>query len=366
MAIYKSNKATKDGRIYFFRIKYKDILGNTKDYTSQKYLKRKDAEAAELQYKLNISMNKLENNSITLKEVYIEYMNTQKGILKRQSFEKKQLYYSKYISFLDNVKINDLTVKHYLLFKNNIESFKMTADYSNKIQNMFSTLIKFSNKYHNTSNNILNYFEQFKDVNVLKKEIDFYTYEEFLKFINYVDDFDYKVFFQILYYLGLRKGECQALTWKDINFEKEELSINKTLTTRLKGECWTISSPKTKSSNRILPIPKNILNGLKTLNNNAKKYIDYNSDWFVFGNSVPFKENTIRMRKIKYCKAANIREIRIHDFRHSCASLLINKGASISLVSKYLGHSDISITLNTYTHMYKNELTEMTKIIDNL
>ena len=63
---------------------------------------------------------------------------------------------------------------------------------------------------------------------------------------------------------------------------------------------------------------------------------------------------------------ARVKDIRIHDFRHSCASLLINKGASISLVSKYLGHSNISITLNTYTHMYKSELIEMTNILNNL
>lgn len=60
------------------------------------------------------------------------------------------------------------------------------------------------------------------------------------------------------------------------------------------------------------------------------------------------------------------KRIRIHDFRHSCVSLLINKGASIALVSKYLGHADISITLKTYTHLFKSELTKMTDILNKL
>ena len=105
---------------------------------------------------------------------------------------------------------------------------------------------------------------------------------------------------------------------------------------------------------------------LKTMYNNAIQYKDYSKEWFVFGNSIPFKETTICNQKNKYCKTADLRQIRIHDFRHSCASFLINQGASIALVSKYLGHSNISITLNTYTHLYKSELNDITKIINNL
>ena len=100
--------------------------------------------------------------------------------------------------------------------------------------------------------------------------------------------------------------------------------------------------------------------------NNSKQYTDFKNDWFVFGNIEPFKETTIQKKKNYYCKMAEVKQIRIHDFRHSCASLLINKGASISLVSKYLGHSKISTTLNTYTHLYQSELENMTKILDNL
>ena len=67
-----------------------------------------------------------------------------------------------------------------------------------------------------------------------------------------------------------------------------------------------------------------------------------------------------------YCDKAKLRHIRIHNFRHSCASLLINEGASIALVSKYLVHSNISMTLNTYIYMYKSELESMTNILNNL
>lgn len=56
--------------------------------------------------------------------------------------------------------------------------------------------------------------------------------------------------------------------------------------------------------------------------------------------------------------------IKIHDFRHSCASLLISKGANITLVSKFLGHSNVATTLNIYTHFYKNDLALLVSTID--
>lgn len=71
---------------------------------------------------------------------------------------------------------------------------------------------------------------------------------------------------------------------------------------------------------------------------------------------------TIARKYGKYRIRANLRKIRIHDFRHSCDSLLINQGSSITLVSKYLGHSNIDTTLNIYTQMYKNELENITKL----
>ena len=61
---------------------------------------------------------------------------------------------------------------------------------------------------------------------------------------------------------------------------------------------------------------------------------------------------------------ARVKDIRIHDFRHSCASLLIDSGANITLVAKYLGHTKIDENLNTYSHMYQNRLENIVQIIE--
>lgn len=77
--------------------------------------------------------------------------------------------------------------------------------------------------------------------------MDFYSYDEYINFDSVIDNFMHHVFFEVLYFLGLRQGEAQALTWNDIDFKNKTLSVNKTL---IKGEKWTISSPKTKNSNK--------------------------------------------------------------------------------------------------------------------
>ena len=96
------------------------------------------------------------------------------------------------------------------------------------------------------------------------------------------------------------------------------------------------------------------------------KYKDFSNSWLVFGVNDPYGNTTICNIKNRYCKLAGVKQIRIHDFRHSAASLLINKGASIQLVSKYLGHANINITLATYTHLYQSELDDIKKTLDTL
>lgn len=365
MAVYKSKKPTKDGRQYFFRIKYKDIFGVSHDYTSQKYKGKKEAENEEAKYRIKISEQKTNTSNITIDEIFNEYIEEKKKIVKKQTIFKDITYYI-HLSSIKDKKINQIDLNTYRKLNNYINNLNFSVRYKNQILGLFKRLIIYSNKYYNTSDSILKFVENFKDVNTIKKEMEFFTYEEYKLFDSVIDNFEYHTFFELLYFLGLRQGECCALSWKDIDFIKETITINKTLTTKIKGENWTISSPKTKNSNRILPLPKHLLNDLKTMFNNAKQYTDFKYSWFVFGNSEPFKETTIQKKKNDYCKDAKVKQIRIHDFRHSCASLLINKGASISLVSKYLGHSKISTTLNTYTHLYKSELEDMTKILNNL
>ncbi len=78
----------------------------------------------------------------------------------------------------------------------------------------------------------------------------------------------------------------------------------------------------------------------------------------------PIADSNIYLRRTKLATLAGLKVIRIHDFRHSCASLLINNGANVTLVAKYLGHTKIEETLNTYSHMYQNRLENIVQLIE--
>ena len=221
--------------------------------------------------------------------------------------------------------------------------------------------------YEINFNSVYNKMTNFNNPNERKKEMQFFTIDEFHKFLAVEDDFKYRCLFQTLFYCGLRKGEIRGLSWNDINFNRGTLTVNKNVVCvkdEKTGNSWTLTSPKTLSSYRTLPIPKFLLDNLDRLYLENSKYKNFNNDWFIFGNINPLADTNIRTRKKRNIDLAGVKYIRLHDFRHSCASLLIDSGANITLVAKYLGHSKIEETLNTYSHLYQNRLDTIVNIIE--
>lgn len=201
----------------------------------------------------------------------------------------------------------------------------------------------------------------------MPKEMMYFTYDQWKQFISVEDDLQKKVMFEILYYCGLRKGELRGLTWRNIDLVNKTLSVKKQITDRGGSvKEFQFSTPKTKSSVRTLPLNKILLNGLKMLKEEVSKEYGFNDDYFVIGDAFPVASNTITSRKNRNCELTGVPQIRIHDFRHSCASLLVNNGANITVVAKYLGHTKIEETLNTYTHLFNSTLNEVVNLIDKL
>lgn len=97
-----------------------------------------------------------------------------------------------------------------------------------------------------------------------------------------------------------------------------------------------------------------------------KEYYVFNDNSFVVSYAKPIADPNIYLRRTKLANLAGLKVIRTHDFRHSCASLLINNGANITLVAKYLGHTKIEEILNTYSHMFSTALDSVVSVIDSL
>lgn len=145
-----------------------------------------------------------------------------------------------------------------------------------------------------------------------------------------------------MFFCGTRPGEAMALQFKDL--QGDYITINKTITSHNGRE---FDYPKTISSIRKIKIDKVLKKDLLALKN---IYANCNSDYFIFGGLKPLSPTTINRYKKRACNNANIRPITLHQFRHSHATLLVNKGILINEVSRRLGHSNVSTTLNVYVH----------------
>ena len=188
-------------------------------------------------------------------------------------------------------------------------------------------------------------------------EISFWTHDEYKTFIQHVTNPIYYNAFELLYYCGMRIGELLALTPSDFDFQTGMLSINKTYG-RINGQDL-ITEPKTQKSKRRIKIPSFLCNEIQ--NYIGQLYGINNTDRLF-----PYLEESLdRVMKIA-CKKSGIHKIRIHDIRHSHASLLIELGFSPLLISERLGHERIETTLNIYSHLYPNKQSEVSEKLDSL
>lgn len=130
--------------------------------------------------------------------------------------------------------------------------------------------------------------------NIRKKEIAYYTYDKFKKFISYEEDIRRRCVFEILYYCGLCKGELKSLTWKNIYFDKKVLSFNKQIIQRNNRVKFEFLDTKIKDSRRTVPITKVLLNDSKMLHEQDKKdYYGFNDDFFVVSDAKPITDYNI-------------------------------------------------------------------------
>lgn len=163
--------------------------------------------------------------------------------------------------------------------------------------------------------------------------------------------------FMTLYYTGMREGELLALTPADIDFEKSTISINKNYQ-RIGGKD-IVSTPKTPRSSRVITIPQ----GLKDC---LKDYITQCYGLKPDDRLFPHTKYYLTHEMERGCKKSGVKKIRIHDIRHSHASLLVEMGFSPLLIAERLGHERVQTTMETYSHLYPNKQTEVANRLDSV
>ena len=279
---------------------------------------------------------------MSFEEAYEKYLVYAKKRHKKESFNSLQsAFKSRIIPYFKSTNLYDLTIRDFENWENTIFNLKFSNNYNEILYFGFLAFLDYCVDFLNFPENYLKsigcFQKRYED-----KKIDFYTLEEFNRFIKFVDNTIYKRFFEVMFYCGTRPGETMALQFKDL--KGDYLSVNKTITSHNGRE---FDFPKTKSSIRDIKLDKVLKKDLLDLKG---MYCDCNGDYFIFGGSKPLAPTTINRYKKKACERAGIRPITLHQFRHSHATLLVNNGILINEVSRRLGHSQVSTTLDIYVH----------------
>lgn len=188
------------------------------------------------------------------------------------------------------------------------------------------------------------------------KEIQPFTREEAQRFLRAIKGDRLEALYTVALTMGLRQGEALGLRWRDLDLQLGDIRVSKQL--QRVDHRYELVEPKTMRSRRHLAIPPAILQSLRTHKERqegereaaGKRWHD--SDLvFCRPDGYPLSGSVVTHRFQELLDQADLPRRRFHDLRHSCATLLLAQGVSPRVVMDVLGHSQISLTMNTYAHV---------------
>lgn len=329
------------------------------DWTGKKIKKKKEGFKTSRESKVfeRDFLVKQKNNCDMPFEKLVElYLEHSKINVRVTTFaNKKVLITQKILPYFQSINVIDITPNHIRKWQNELKNKNYSGTYLKSINNQISAIFNFAIKYYGLSSS-----PAFKAGTMGKKNAEsmkFWTVEEFKQFIKFNNNQNSTLAFKILFWTGIRRGELLALTFNDIDLEKKIIDINKTYTKMNRKD--VINAPKTQKSKRTIAISNSLVEDIRAYINSL---YDYKQENRIFTFGLHF----LRYDLNRICKKSGVKLIRVHDLRHSHASLLIELGFTPLAISERLGHEKIQTTLDTYSHLYPNKDITLANKLDDL
>lgn len=352
MPIYKDEKYN----TWFCKFYYVDYNGQKKQKLKRGFKTKREAKEFENHFLVKHQKDVTMPFS-TLVKYYKEDMETR---LKPSTIYTKQNIIDKLIlPYFNDMPLNNITPSTIRTWQNElIQSDKnYSQTYLRTVHTLLVAIFSFAMKYYDLKENPCSICGSIGSMKT-EKEMTIWTLDQFKTFIEAEkDNIMYYTAFNVLFYTGLRIGELLALTWGDIDFDNQTISINKSLQV-LNGVTY-ITSPKTRKSIRTITIFPNLVRILQDYKNACYEPLN---DSRLF----PIAKSKVLRELRKKAKAQELPQIRLHDLRHSHASLLIELGFSPLAIADRLGHESVQTTLNVYSHLYPNKQDELAQKLQEI
>ena len=351
MPAYKDEKTGK----WFAKFYYTNWQGIKKQKWKRGFASKKEA----LGFERDFLEKQSANPDMTFQNLYEIYMEDMAARLKQSTLlTKKTVLQTHILPFFGSKPINEIKAS---------DVRRWQAKLMGSPNNYSQTYLK---KINTELNSIINYAKRFYDLNTnpcgkagtigkaKAEEMDYWTYDEYIAFREGVKDKPLSyICFEVLYWTGMREGELLALSPADIDLDNKIISINRTYQ-RIGGKD-VFTSPKTRKSKRKIPIPDFLC---QELSDYIQSRYMLDADERLF----PVTKSYLSHEMIRGCKNTGVKKIRIHDIRHSHASLLINQGCDALMLADRLGHEKVSTTLNTYSHLFPHKQQELVHSLESL
>lgn len=297
---------------------------------------------------------------LTVKELFDLWLNDRCACSKESTVANYRMKIEKHIlPLLGGVRYKDLTTIILNGFVSQKMSEGLSAKYVYDIGVFLKSICKYADRHYNCGNKA-EYMEMpKKDKSPEKALLSHTEREKLIRFLMTNCSLKY-VGILLSAATGMRIGEVCGLKWSDVDLEKRIITVKRTVQriSDKSGDTATriiVTSPKSKSSVREIPIPDAIFAILQKLVGKSDDYIlsDFNE---------PLEPRALQYRFKALLKRLNITCVTFHSLRHSFATTCIEIGIDIKTLSELLGHSSVEITLNRYVHSSLKRKTECMKM----
>ncbi|MBQ3601166.1 MAG: site-specific integrase [Lachnospiraceae bacterium] len=314
-----------------------------------------ETKRAALEYERNYKIREEGDLDMPFGEFFKLYQEDMEVRLKHNTWlSKEHVVRTKILPFFKDMKMNEISPKDIVKWQNEMMSYKdekgkaYSECYRKTMHNQLSCIFNHACRFYGLKENPARKAGSMgKEKN---KEMLFWTKEEYNKFSEAVMDKPQAYYaFELLYWCGIRCGECLSLTMEDFNLDEGTLRINKSYQ-RLEGKD-VITTPKTAKSNRVIKIPDFLVEEMQ-------EYFSMLYGYKPTDRIFPFTKSFLHHEMDRGSRIAGVKRIRVHDLRHSHVSLLIQLGFSAVAIADRVGHESIVITYR-YAHLFPSEQTAM-------